>query len=567
MHGDRRGPAKPESPVPATLKYNPHRWGAAELRGIFVVRLKELDLLSRRLRETGPGTTPQHVLIVGPRGMGKSTLLLRLALAVDDDAELSRHWLPLTLPEEQYTVSTLAEFWTNVLDSLADKLETQGASAATLATLDDGIRRLGGLPIAEREDAALTLLTGWIRQDGRRLLLLVDSNDLLFSALGGSGASETKTPTRSDPGSGPLWRLRRTLTHETGLFWIGASYQALEAQNSYHHAFQDFFEYRELPPLTVADMERTLLALARTFGLGPDLAGDRAEAEMAAILKIRPGRLKALRTLTGGNPRTTMALFDLFATRRQQDLQTDLLALLDTMTPLYKARMESLAEQPRKLLAHLMEHWAPMGSGDLAAVSGIPTNTISPQLRRLIEDGLVEKAALPGTKRTGYQVSERLFNIWYLMRFASRRLRQRLVWLVEFMRLWFSTDEWSELAVAHDDDDELKPLAIQAHLNREDRELARHALAGLAARAAAGEAEAFFQLRSQCRECHRLGLGHDLAAIMENSAYAGFLLPFALALHVAATGDRSLMLGVPAEALDLAEEVLKVLEPIPQPAS
>ena len=47
--------------------------------------------------------------------MGKSTLMQRLALAVDDDAELRTHWLALRFPEEQYTVNTVGQFWANVL--------------------------------------------------------------------------------------------------------------------------------------------------------------------------------------------------------------------------------------------------------------------------------------------------------------------------------------------------------------------------------------------------------------------------------------------------------------------
>jgi tetratricopeptide (TPR) repeat protein len=243
-----------------------------------------------------------------------------------------------------------------------------------------------------------------------------------------------------------LWRLRGTLSHDPGIFWLGASYQALETEHAYQDAFWDFFELVELRPLQVAEMRQAMLALARTFGAGRGLTGEDAEREMARNLDARPERLKALRAITGGNPRTTVMLYELFAAGGADDVHSDLRRLLDTMTPLYKARMEALSDQSRKLLAHLMEHWAPISARDLGQVSGIATNTVSGQLGRLEAEGLVEKAALAGTKRAGYQASERLFNVWYLMRYASRRLRQRLTWLVEFMRLWYSGDELTELA-------------------------------------------------------------------------------------------------------------------------
>ncbi len=55
---------------------------------------------------------------------------------------------------------------------------------------------------------------------------------------------------------------------------------------------------------------------------------------------------------------------------------------------------------------------------------------------------------MSGTKRQGYQVSERFFNIWYLMRNAPRGARARVGWLVEFIRLWFSNNELQSLAHA-----------------------------------------------------------------------------------------------------------------------
>lgn len=431
----------PEPVLNASVKYNPHLWGDEELRSIFVVRRQELATLLNALRTTAPESVPQHLLITGHRGMGKSTLLRRVALAVREDEGLSGQWLALSFPEEQYTVSTLAEFWQNVLDALVDSLEQQGQSPEELNRLDAAIHEIGNQSASQREESALALITDCIARFGKRILLLIDSTDLLLAGLAGSGDG------RKSGGSNatPLWRLRKTLSHETGIFWLGASYQALESEHQYQDAFLDFFHPIELRPLSVDDMREAMLALARTFGMAGQ-HGEAAEQAMMRALHTRPERLKVLRAMTGGNPRTTVMLYDLFAAGDGGNVHSDLRGLLDMMTPLYKARMESLPEQPRKLLAHLMELWAPQGARELAEAAGIPNTTVSGQLSRLENEGLVEKVRLPGTRRTGFQVAERFFNVWYLMRYASRRLRQRLTWLVEFMRLWFSADELVDMA-------------------------------------------------------------------------------------------------------------------------
>lgn len=411
----------PSGGFAAISKYNPHLWSAEQLRAIFVARQFELAELTRTIKELPDQTVPQHMLLVGSRGMGKSTLMQRLALTISDEPDLAECWLALRFPEEQYTVNNLAQFWANVLDSLADSLERIGQPTAEL---DTEASLIAAMPIDLQADAYLHTIVQTSQRLKRRLLLLVDNTDMLLNNLGKQGQ----------------WALRTILQQESRLMWVGGSYQSLEANSQYHDAFLDFFRVLELRPLSLAEMQQALLALARTFG------GETAAELMQQQIQNQPERLPILRQLSGGNPRTTVMLYELLASKQSVDIRTDLEALLDSMTPLYKARLESLAELPRKLLAHILEYWAPIPLAKLAEMSQIVKSSISPQLQRLELEGLIEKTSLHGTTRSGYQVSERFFNIWYLMRLSSRRQRLKLNWLVEFMRLWFSSQELCDRA-------------------------------------------------------------------------------------------------------------------------
>jgi len=434
-------------PAGSTIKYNPHLWTDDELRDIFVVRKAQLDEVLDRMRSTPAGAVPQATLFVGARGMGKTTLLRRLALAVREDPELARSWLPLSFPEEQYTVSGLGELWRNVLDALIDALERSGAGRAEIAELDRQAQELAAAVPEAQATLALALISSWSQQHQRRLLLLIDSTDLLLEGLRRNtrAPARKKTGTKATPApkadsahdDSALWQLRQTLLGSKHLMWVGATYQSLESHHAYDKAFHDFFDLVDLRPLSLDDMRDALVALAGRFGMSGSETPDQAVQAMRNQLTTRPERLLALKAITGGNPRTTATLYDLFAAGADGDLHSDLRGLLDLMTPLYKARMEQLPEQPRKVLAHVMEAWAPIALRDLARASGIASSTVSSQLVRLEQDGLVQKTPLSGTSRSGYQVTERFFNIWFLMRHASRRVRQRLTWLVEFMRLWY----------------------------------------------------------------------------------------------------------------------------------
>lgn len=428
----------PEQALGASIKYNPHLLAAEELRTIFVARKKELQQILDNISKTEVKTIPQHILITGHRGMGKSTLLQRVALAVNEDETLSESWLPLRFPEEQYTVSTLAELWSNVLGVLADTLDEKGETEHGIDALLEEIEQL---PKEQQEQQALVYIQQWCDKKQRRLLLLMDSSDLLLANLSHSAKSK-----KVNAGASQLWRLRDTLQNNPDLFWLGGSYQPLEAEALYHDTFLDFFYNIELKPLTLKEMRKTMQEMARVFGAGHGLTGDKAVAKISHIFDQYPERLTILHRLTGGNLRTTTMLYELFVANEKNNIHVDLKRLLDVMTPLYKARIEVLADQPRKILAHLFEHWAPISLALLAEISGLEKSSLSPQLKRLEQEGMIEKTQLPGTKSKGYQVTERFFNVWYLMRNAPRRLRQRLNYLIEFMRLWFSKDELIQLA-------------------------------------------------------------------------------------------------------------------------
>ena len=211
---------------------------------------------------------------------------------------------------------------------------------------------------------------------------------------------------------------------------VGASARALEASYQYDAAFYDFFKVDELRGLSEQEMRDTLLALARLRGV----------PEVERRITAEPSRIRILHILTGGNPRTVVLLYGVLLKGMDGDVRADLEGLLDEVTPLYKARFEELPAQGQQLLDKLALYWDPMTARQLADALNWDVNLVSAQLNRLTQLGIVEKVKSGSGKRAAFQVGERFFNIWYLMR-ASRRVRRKLVWLVEFLGIWYSGEE------------------------------------------------------------------------------------------------------------------------------
>jgi tetratricopeptide (TPR) repeat protein len=403
---------RPPSPL-----YNPGGASDEDFLSGFVARKELLELLLNGVRHVARGGASEHQLIVGQRGMGKSSLLRAVAVRVTNDDELRGAFAPLQFREEQYNVNALDVFWRNCGEALAQWCE-DNALDALAGRLDRAIE-------SEAWRDAETASNGFLdacAETGKRAILLLDNLELI---VGGLKPDEP-------------WALRRVLQMAGGPLVVGASTHFLRESGDREAAFYEFFHPHVLEPLSESELTRCLRALA-------DRAGQTGDA-VKTILEQEPGRVRALYALTGGNPRVLAMTYQLLERRETSDVFADLEALLDKVSPYYKARVEEYATpQQRSVIDAIALNWDPILSHDLSAKAGVEITTVSTHLHRLKRDGFVEEVATSGA-RAGYQIAERFLNIWYLMRHGTRRTRQRLAGLAAFFARLYSTPELERMA-------------------------------------------------------------------------------------------------------------------------
>lgn len=397
-----------------TATYNPHLLTRDDLIASFIARRPLLDELVDDLRRGGH----QHHLLVGARGSGKTTLLLRLAAAIEDDKKLARAAIPLRFPEEQYNVARPSDFWLNCLDALIDALEARGDHAGK-RKLESSVEAIATRPDDERSRAALDALTGWAKRADRLLVLLVDNLGLILDRLRDA-----------------QWGLREVLSEDNHLVMIGTTSTFLEEATSYESPLYDFFNAHELGQLPEDEARLVVARLAKQAGT----------QGIQTVLDEDPGRFKALYVLTGGMPRM-LALLAGVLSQDGGPAERDLEQMLDQLTPYYKARFDELPGQSQIIVNTVALHWHPITAAECAERTRLDVNVVSAQLNRLVKLGWLAKVSLAGESRLGFQLVERFFNIWYLMR-ASRRARQRLTWFVEFLRTFYSDAELARRAQA-----------------------------------------------------------------------------------------------------------------------
>jgi tetratricopeptide (TPR) repeat protein len=410
--------------------FNPNSQKEEDFIASFVARQETLAFFLKQLGLTQPGQAPRHHLIVAPRGFGKTSLLRRIAIGVRADASLYQRFIPLRFREEQHNVISLDVLWRNCLQSLLEAREDEAAPQSELGALDaawEAHAPRQALPREEQDgEPAWHTLREYCDALQRRPVLLIDNLDTLLAGLS----------------TQHQWGLRKRLQADDGPVLIAAASRYPEATHDPQAAFFEFFRIQPLDRLTNQDVFTCLRNIATHRGA--------AGQQVLHLLDTEPGRIAALNTMAGGNPRTLSVLYGVLESHMSGDVLSQLSAMLDTFTGWYQARTEELPMQARAVFDALALNWDPMTAAALGLATGLDTTAVSSQLSRLEKSGYVEAVALSRRKtgRSGFQVSERFFNIWYLMRNGPRRAKQSIRFLTTFLQSCFSTNERMNMARA-----------------------------------------------------------------------------------------------------------------------
>ena len=423
------------------LFYNPERMSETEIRETFVAHQWLVDEIISIVKKQPKGAAVQHVVIVAPRGMGKTTLLLMLRLTVLNH-DVAKRWQPVLFPEESYSVYDLADLWVEVLDHLASETgETElHAEVEKLKTAHPDS--------ADLEPLALARIKDWHRKHKKRLLMLVDSLDLILEQIGNEKDNAS---------------LRHILMNDGTMMFVGASTTFFKEMRAYEEPLYNFFKIYDLNGLNSEQIEDLLRRRAKLDGI----------ENFEEILRANRTRLRVLEYFTGGNPRLVLMLYRVITQSQITEVRRGLEKLLDEVTPYYKAKIETLPPQQRKILDQIARISAQTREGltptEIAAATRLAVNQVSSQLKRLADDGYVRAANIRG-RSSYYTLSEPLYAIWHQMRFG-REVRTKMNWLVTFLRGWYDAKELGEESQRLQD---LFRKYLSAGLEREARDALEH---------------------------------------------------------------------------------------------
>ena len=378
------------------------------IRHTSVAREHLLDNAIESLRGSVARKSKNHLLFIGPRGIGKTHLLSCIEDAVQSDETLSASVVIVRFPEESNRTLSFADFLIGMCGILKEVLEDEPLWTklfAAVETEDDDAKVADTLVPAIREEN---------RRRGRTLLIMLEN---LGEILG------QQIRDRNDVAA-----LRKFFMADNGCLLMATAPLHFDGITDVGQPFYDFFDIQILENLSFEDTVEVIRL---------NLEWEERTDILETLEDMRP-RLEALYRMTGGNPRLTMMLYELIAHESVTSVQDQFHLLLDRISPFYQGRLNDLPPGQRALLECLAsmrdQEKTPAA---IAARMRMSQQETSSLLKRLTDAHYLRTAPHPRDRRSRlYAIREGFFDIWLAMN-LSRGARKRMPFLLDFFSLFY----------------------------------------------------------------------------------------------------------------------------------
>ena len=395
------------TPVRSIRKFNPGTFQSdEEIIEQFVVRQHTLRSVLEVVSGNIDSPSCQHVLIVAPRGRGKSMLLARVVAELRTDNELSTHLLPVQFMEENLEIFDMADFWIETLFHLARECETQDPQFAKELRASHAALTVHWRDQTVEDQARAVILDAADRL-GKKLVLMVENLQSLCESV------------NDDFG----WKLRGVLQSEPQIMLLASATSRFEGLDDANQPFFELFRIVGLEALNTGECSRLWQVVSG------DAVSDR--------------EIRALQILTGGSPRLLVIVAGFARHRSLLKLMEELVELIDEHTEYFRGHLEALGKTERRVYVAVIDLWQPSKPGEIAARARMDVRTVSTMLGRLVNRGAVLVEG--GGKKRMYSATERLYSIYYKLR-RERDEAAVVRNLIHFMAVFYSEAELTEMS-------------------------------------------------------------------------------------------------------------------------
>ncbi len=220
-------------------RFTPNRTDSETLNATFVQRQAMLDDVLEHVRESALTGNKHHLLLIGPRGIGKTHFVTMVHHRAIKDAQL-RDRLRIAWLNENETGTTFLDLLLRILRALC--------AAYPQEFPPEDLETIYGSTADEARRAASQLLLD--RLAGRTLLVIVENLDALFFGLGDEGQK----------------RWRAFLQEHSAMVVLATAQKLFEGISRRTGPFFGFFQIDHLQPLSLDEAVELLAKIARNAG-------------------------------------------------------------------------------------------------------------------------------------------------------------------------------------------------------------------------------------------------------------------------------------------------------------
>ena len=361
-------------------------------------RVNELKFATEIIENNMKGEQPpQHILLVGPRGSGKSFFLRLLQIELKKNKNITCS----LFPEEQNNFFQPIDFLLGIQEFVEGNKST-----SFIARWESESH--------EKWQSQIRVLNNTVKERKlQHLVIGVENFDLL---LGKGGAFETKKD---------QFALREFLTETPWLTLVATTlYPDINAQ--YQKALFHAFAKHELNPWQDIHHQAYLTKRTQIEGYQPAAA-------------ISQAQLLALTRFTGGSPRITVIMADILSQDKIDTTAQTLEHTIDILTPFYQDLLNRIPTKSRLLFDALIRGGEPCSQSNLAKRVGTTQNAISRSFNWLITHQYLSVDIPKGEKQHLYSVRDRLFAHYYRIRHIHHHSEISILTVMsEFLTTFYS---------------------------------------------------------------------------------------------------------------------------------
>lgn len=378
--------------------FTPGHTDPERLERISVQRTSLVRRITERLVRSMITGDKHHILLVGPRGSGKTHVVTLVMNRLQQRPEVADFMRVAWLGEEQQ-IAGLIDLALGIADHLAEHYpeEFRTPYRSYVKGLDDN-------------DAAIAILNRICQElQHRNLVLVMENLDRAFAAMKDSGQK--------------YWRA--FLQEQVRFATLSTAQQLIHGVASRDEALFGFFEIEHLAPLTVD----------AAFELLRRISTEQGRMDLVAFLDSPEGRyrVRALHHLAGGNQRMYVLLSEYLTRDSLDDLISSFERLGEILTPYFQERMQKLSAQQARLVQCLSNSDAALSVKEISEYTFIAEGNCSKQLGILKQYRYV--LASKRGKETYYELAEPLLRLCLE---SSSHHGQQLRLIARFLKVWFA---------------------------------------------------------------------------------------------------------------------------------